>query len=329
MQVTLLFGGESRERLVSTASAKSVAKALPEADIWFWGTDGHVYRVTAAALEAHEKPFEIAFAPDGEDLGPLDAALDRAVEEQRVLVLALHGGPAENGEFQVRCEIRGVPFTGSGSAASSLAFDKTRAKVFAAAAGLKAPLTVPLDEAEAALETYGKLIAKPAQDGSSYGLFFINATQDLVPVREAAKDTPYLIEAFVTGAEATCGVLERADGSVIALPPIEIIAESGAFDYHSKYLAKGTQEICPARFAPEVNTRIQALAIRAHKALSCQGYTRSDFIVTDKGPVYIETNTLPGMTASSLYPKELAAQGIDFAAFLRGQIELAMKRARK
>src|ERR1700748_1530752 len=116
----------------------------------------------------------------------MEAALDRAQAEDRLLVLGLHGGMAENGELQAMCEMRGVPFTGSGSASSHLAFDKIAAKRFVAIAGVKAPTGLALEDAERALAEYGKLIAKPALDGSSYGLIFVNSTQDLVAVRNAA-----------------------------------------------------------------------------------------------------------------------------------------------
>ena len=171
-----------------------------------------------------------------------------------------------------------------------------------------------------------KRCAKPARDGSSYGLIFVNAKQDLVAVRNAAKTEEYLIEPFVAGIEATCGVLERSDGTIMPLPPVEIIPGEGAFDYTAKYLLKSTQEICPGRFAPEITADLMDQAHRAHRALSCSGYSRSDFIVSAKGLVYLETNTLPGLTAASLYPKALKAQGIEFADFLRDQIVLAEKR---
>ena len=146
-------------------------------------------------------------------------------------MLGLHGGRAENGELQAMCEMRGIPFTGSGSASSHLAFDKIAAKRFAAIAGVKAPAGVALEDLDTALAEYGRLIAKPARDGSSYGLIFVNATQDLVAVRNAAKTEEYVIEPFIAGQEATCGVLEQLDGSLIALPPVEIIPAEGAFDY--------------------------------------------------------------------------------------------------
>jgi len=103
----------------------------------------------------------------------------------------------------------------------------------------------------------------------------------------------------------------------------------GNFDYTAKYLLKSTQEICPGRFSPEVTAAIQDNALRAHKALSCSGYSRSDFIISDQGPVYLETNTLPGLTKASLYPKALKARGIEFADFLKDQIVLAERRLRK
>jgi D-alanine-D-alanine ligase len=222
------------------------------------------------------------------------------------------------------------PFKPGGSSIGVLtqALDKAQAaKRFAAIAGVPIVAGVALNDMEAALAEYGKLIAKPARDGSSYGLMFVNAKQDLVAVRNAAKTEDYVIEPFVAGVEATCAVLEQADGSLIALPPIEIIPADGGFDYEAKYLAKSTQEICPGRFTPEVSAGIMDFAVKAHRAMSCRGYSRSDFIVSAKGPVYLETNTLPGLTKASLYPKALNAQGISFVDFLNGQIELAVKRA--
>jgi D-alanine-D-alanine ligase len=331
MRITILFGGTNKERLVSVASAQALHQALPEADLWFWDVADTVHEVRSEALLGHSRPFEQPFKPGTPSVGGIEAALDKATAEDRLLVLGLHGGMAENGELQAMCEMRGVPFTGSGSASSHLAFDKVAAKQFAAIAGVKAPAGVTLEDAEKALAEYGRLIAKPARDGSSYGLIFVNARQDLVAVRNAAKTEEYLIEPFISGVEATCGVLEQSDGSVMALPTIEIIPAEGGFgfDYRAKYLAKSTQEICPGRFAPEISALIMDHAVSAHNAMSCSGYSRSDFIVSEKGPIYLETNTLPGLTKASLYPKALKAQGIEFVDFLRDQIALAAKRVQK
>jgi D-alanine-D-alanine ligase len=328
MRITILFGGTNKERLVSVASAQALHLALPEADLWFWDADDTVHEVRSQVLLNHARPFEDEFKPGTPGMGRIEQALDKAKTGDRLLVLGLHGGRAENGELQAMCEMRAIPFTGSGSASSNLAFDKVAAKRFAAIAGVKAPGGIALDDIEAAFAEHGKLIAKPARDGSSYGLIFVNAQQDLVAVRNAARIEDYLIEPFIPGVEATCGVIEQSDGSVFSLPPIEIVPAEGGFDYTAKYLLKSTQEICPGRFSPEVSAQIMDHALRAHRALSCCGYSRTDFIVSEKGPIYLETNTLPGLTKASLYPKALKAQGIEFPDFLRDQIELAVKRAR-
>ncbi len=328
MRNTILFGGTNKERLVSVASAQALHAALPEADLWFWDVADTVHEVASQQLRSHTRPFEDEFKPGSRGVA-LEAALDKARAEDRLLVLGLHGGRAENGELQAMCELRNIPFTGSGSASSYLAFDKVAAKRFAAIAGVAAPESIALENLDAALARYGRLIAKPARDGSSYGLIFVNAKQDLVAVHEAARTEEYLIEPLVAGVEATCGVLERSDGSVLALPPIEIVPAAGVFDYTAKYLLKSTQEICPGRFSPDISAAIMDQAMRAHRVLSCRGYSRTDFIVSASGPVYLETNTLPGLTAASLYPKALKAHGIEFADFLRDQIVLAEQRCRE
>lgn len=328
MRTTIFFGGTNKERLVSVATAQALSEALPEADLWFWHVADTVHEVTPAQLRGHTRPFEDEFQPATRGL-PLAQALDRAAKEGRVLVLGQHGGRAENGELQTMCEMRGVPFTGSGSASSHLAFDKTAAKRFAALGGVSSPAGIDLSNLDDAFAEYGKLIAKPVKDGSSYGLIYVVAKQDLVAVRNAAKSEEYLIEPFISGTEATCGVLEQSDGKTFTLPPIEIVAAEGRFDYTAKYLLKSTQEICPGRFAPEVTAQLQDLAVKAHRALSCSGYSRSDFIISTKGPVYLETNTLPGLTKASLYPKMLKAEGIDFTDFLQDQIVLAIKRTQR
>ena len=138
MRISILFGGTNKERLVSVASAQALHAALPEADLWFWDIDDTVHQIQSQKLLGHIRPFEEALKPDGRGV-PIEQALDDARAEDRLLVLGLHGGRAENGELQAMCEMRGIAFTGSGSASSHLAFDKVAAKQFAALAGVKAP----------------------------------------------------------------------------------------------------------------------------------------------------------------------------------------------
>src|SRR5580704_6120942 len=139
MRITILFGGTNKERLVSVASAQALHAALPDADLWFWDVDDTVHATQPQLLENHSRPFEDPFKSGMPSIGRIEQALDQAKAEDRVLVLGLHGGMAENGELQAMCEGRGIAFTGSGSASSHLAFDKIAAKRFAAIAGVPAP----------------------------------------------------------------------------------------------------------------------------------------------------------------------------------------------
>src|SRR5260221_6339523 len=150
MRITILFGGTNKERLVSVASAQALHRALPEADLWFWHVADTVHDVPSKKLLNHARPFEDEFKPDDRGVG-LEQALDRAKAEDRLLVLGLHGGSAENGELQAMCELRGIPFTGSGSASSYLAFDKVGAKRFAAIAGVEAAAGITLEDLDAAV----------------------------------------------------------------------------------------------------------------------------------------------------------------------------------
>jgi D-alanine-D-alanine ligase len=326
MRNTILFGGVNREHLVSVASAQALTEALPDADLWFWNRDGLVHFFKRGVLMGHARPFEVELPISGEPIGTIEAAIDRARREERVLVLGLHGGMAENGQLAALCEDRGVRFTGSGSAASRLAFDKVATKEAITKAGISTPPTLSIESAANDLVTYGKLVAKPIADGSSYGLLFVETPEELKELGKVVQKEAYLIEPFIAGIEATCGVLEH-NGKLIALPPAEIRPADGVFDYAAKYLSSRTNEICPASFSEQVNSTLQAMALKAHSTIGAHGYSRSDFIITADQLIFLEINSLPGLTKASLFPKELAAQGIAFAEFLKGQIALAVTRS--
>src|SRR6201995_3417812 len=151
MRITILFGGTNKERLVSVASAQALHTTLPDADLWFWDADDSVHATSGKALLAHARPFEDPFKEDGARVGAsIEQAMDRAKADDRLLVLGLHGGRAENGELQAICEMRKIAFTGSGSASSNLAFDKVAAKRFAAIAGVHSCEGIELSDMEAA-----------------------------------------------------------------------------------------------------------------------------------------------------------------------------------
>lgn len=338
MTVILLFGGSSDERHVSVATAQSVGRTLGNPLCWFWASYGAVYDVPVSEVLAHERPFEIDFDPKRPAIWPtLEQALDTLPVDDPVFFLGLHGGSGEDGTVQTMMERRGIPFTGSGSAASAAAFDKGHAKELlrgkvkiaeSRIVGVSDEETIR-SAVDTMLERYERIVLKPLAAGSSRGLFFVNRGDDLDPIIEkvAKLKLAYIIEQFIKGRELTVGVIDR-DGEPFALPVVEIEVDAGqSFDYEGKYLGKGTREICPAKLSPELTKAAQATALAAHKGLGCEGYSRTDIMAADDGMYFLELNTLPGLTKSSLVPQELRAEGIEFRDFLDAQLAIARNRA--
>ena len=337
--VRILFGGSSSERFVSVASAQNVSRLLPSAEPWFLAKEGPVFRVAPAVLAAHQDPFQQPFTPPGAPAWPsLTAALDSPEARGACFFLALHGGDGENGTVQTLLEQRQLAFTGSGARASADAFDKARAKALAGAHGARlaaAHLLEPMSAAEGERALSGLLdekprwVLKPVADGSSYGLIHL---RERAQVPHAAAELAklglrYLAEEFIDGRELTVGVVDGASGPT-ALPVSEVrLVPGGAFDYAGKYLGKGTEELTPAPLDEAPRLQAQALAVLAHRAVGCAGYTRTDMILTADGPVFLEINTLPGLTKASFIPQQLACAGLDLAEFLRGQVAWARARA--
>jgi D-alanine-D-alanine ligase len=333
--VNILFGGSSSERRVSVASAQHVSAVLDEAAAWFLAPSGAVHVVGRDELARFERPFEQDFLPSAPAAFP---SLVAAVEKQpsRVWFFALHGGEGEDGTIQRMLETRNIAFTGPGADASARAFDKEVGKEVAANAGVRIARSVHLSKdpkvmREALrdlLSIYGRIVAKPVAGGSSVGVFFVGspAETERVAVQIEDAEEAYLAEEFVAGRELTIGVVDRPGGPR-ALPPSEVRIEAGrAFDYEGKYLGKGAQEITPAEVPEEVTQAAQQVALGAHAALGCEGYSRTDVIVSPRGPVFLELNTLPGLTRRSFIPQQLAAEGTSMLDFLEGQIALGRRR---
>jgi D-alanine-D-alanine ligase len=366
--IIVLFGGPSDERHVSVASAQNVVRTLPGVLAWFWAPDGRVYDVAAADLLAHQRSFEIDFVPARPAIFPtLDQALDTLPVEDPAFFLALHGTMGEDGAVQRMLEWRGIPFTGSGSEASAAAFDKDRSKELVRGRMRIAESRIVHDESELQatihdlLSRHERIVLKPLAGGSSRGLYFLGRND--TPPRDLC--FPYILEQFIRGRELTVGVIDRSvilsrkDGEgppdlnasrasgrgsfavyaaqddsegdgPIALPVIEIeVDPNRTFDYEGKYLGAGTREICPANIPAELAREAQALALAAHDTLGCEGYSRTDVIAAEDGVYYLETNTLPGLTTSSLVPQELAVFGMGFREFLDRQVELARRKVVK
>lgn len=258
---------------------------------------------------------------------PVDAAM-----------LALHGCGGEDGCFQGFLSTLGIPFTHSGVTASAVAMEKDIAKLLYAAAGIRIPKGVtvsskenPLEKIKAAGLEY-PIIAKPLASGSSFGLWLLNSEQEL---RNTAlsfwqNGGLYLFEEFVKGREFTC-VVATKDGSPFALPVTEIVSHTGElFDYKAKYTKGKSEEITPARISDALSSQIRAAAEVCHRALRCQGVSRTDFIVNARGDIYaLETNTIPGMSEASILPKAALGAGLTFSQILDGMLTEAMSSENK
>ncbi len=253
---------------------------------------------------------------------------------------ALHGTYGEDGKVQSLLESHGVPFTGSGSLGSAVGMNKTMTKNIFSSYGIKSPLGKQIKSSDIrnnpraiAGELFQTFIfpavVKPNSSGSSVGVSIVKDFSVLIPALEnAAKyDEVVLVEEFIPGIEATCGVIENFRGQELyTLPPIEICAQNGFFDYEAKYQGK-SEEIVPATFAESIKKSLEELAAKAHRALGLRHYSRSDFIIHPRRGIYVlEVNTLPGLTKESLVPKSLRAVGSDVHELVGHLIEMAMEK---
>lgn len=326
------MGGQSAERSVSLATGMQVLNALdPEKYI--------VYAVdTAANLAPLPTSLPPLLGPGGQAITAL-TELPQLLKRERpdVVFIALHGPGGEDGTVQGFLETLGMRYTGSGVLASALAMDKLRYKQLCTTANIPTPAGMAFRRKESArirraaedvgLKLGYPVIVKPNRQGSSYGTRVVSAPEELI---EALKDTfqyddTALIEERVGGTEITVAVLGNED-DCYALPPVEIIAKNGFFDFEEKYSSTGAEEICPARISQDDTREAQQLALECHKLLGCRGMSRTDMFVTDDGCVVLETNTIPGMTPTSLLPKAAAAAGLTFGALLEKLIGYAREK---
>ena len=331
MRIAVLLGGTSAEREVSLASGLAVVKALRE--------KGHEVDTVDTARGFVEPDAEKELLPEGVHRAPpdeLEAALTPEelghipqIREADVAFLALHGGIGEDGTLQALFELLEVPYTGSGPLGSAIAMDKDVTKRLLRDAEIS---TLPWRVARApdfvydveAIEDFIHFpcIVKPSRQGSSVGIEVVRDPEGLeAAVRAAAQyDSEVMIERYAKGRELTVSILGDQP-----LPPIEIRPRKGIYDYESKYTPGMTEYLCPAPLDGEIVAQMQAYALRAFKVLKLRGYARVDFILAREQLFCLEANTLPGMTATSLFPKAAAAAGIDFPSLCERIARLAVE----
>jgi D-alanine-D-alanine ligase len=306
MCIALLAGGRSGEREVSLSGAKVFEEALD---------------ATRFSIRRYDPATE----------------LDRLARESSEIDFAfilLHGQYGEDGSVQGMLDLLAIPYQGSGILGSALAMDKNLAKVLYRQAGLPvAPWTVVdspdqgrCDQIVAELGL--PLVVKPVRDGSSLGLTIARSREQVVAGVERAlqNDARAMLEHYIAGREITVSVLGNRDP--VALPVIEIIpgADYEYFDYNAKYLPGASREICPAELDGELTRTAQHYGVLAHSVLQLAGYSRSDMIIAADHTIYLlETNTIPGMTRTSLLPQAARASGLHYGALLERLIELGLE----
>ena len=311
MRIAVLAGGISDERDISLSSGRNVMQALYKAgyglvDLVDPGADGFLSCLSGGAYDA-------AF-------------------------LALHGRGGEDGMVQDILEFLHIPYTGSNPISCGVAMDKDLSKLLYARAGLPiAPgLAFTRDEVPSLEEIVSVVgpqsFVKPAINGSSYGISLVKKPSELASALENAfaYGDKVLVEQRIIGTEVTCGVL--GDGETLrALPVVEICmpAQSEFYDLDVKYVDPKDIHRIPAHLPEDVYAQVQDLACAAHRALGCFGFSRTDIIVSEGGPVILETNYIPGMTPASLFPDEVVHANMTFADACAELVDLALERARR
>ena len=303
--IALLCGGISSEREVSLKSGEQVLQSLDKSkyEVRRYDTQIDLPRLVAEAKQ-------------------IDAAL-----------IILHGPYGEDGTVQGLLELLDIPYQGAGVLGSALAMNKLAAKQLYERAGIPVPPYVVARRndavsAEHLVQRLGlPLVVKPAVGGSSIGMSIVRAADQIPQALTKAfdQDGTILVESYIKGIEITAGVL--GNDNLEALPLIEIVpdAKHEFFDYVAKYTAGATQEICPARISPALTEKAQSYARMAHQALFCKGYSRTDMMLRGDDIFVLETNTIPGMTRTSLLPQAAQVAGISFSQLLDRLIELGIQ----
>jgi D-alanine-D-alanine ligase len=314
LKIAVLFGGDSMERDVSIASASQVVSALRSRGHEVMAYDSGRGRLTAADEQRLFSGKIDRRPPDKDAVTSLPTVVSAPdLADVDLVFLAMHGGSGEDGTVQALLDLAGIPYTGSGKLGSALGWDKDVAKRLFLAAGVPTAewLMAPVSADLVAQRIGFPLIVKPNGQGSTVGLTLVETPAELAAALALAGgfDSQVMIERYIAGREITVGILDDQ-----ALAVGEIISKTGPiFDYAAKYQTGGAEEIFPAKLTGDQTARAQDLALRVHRALKLDTYSRVDFRMDAAGELWcLEVNTLPGLTAASLLPRAAAAVGIGF-----------------
>lgn len=317
--IALLAGGNSSEREIALQSAAQVAEAFDRERYNVWLIDVH-HRDFVFRNEAGEWHL---------DLNDFSLTVGAERVEFDFAYIMIHGTPGEDGHIQGYLEMMGIPFSSCDMTSSVVTFDKVTTKRAVADTGVGLAKGILLREEdwiapEAIVAELGlPLFVKPNASGSSCGVTKVKSAEELPEaIFKAFDESPeVLVEEFIAGREMACGVLVTAEEEYL-FPITEVVAKNEFFDYEAKYTAGMSDEITPADIAPEIAEKLHEMTLAAYKACRCKGLARVDFIVTPEGePYMIEINTIPGMSAGSIVPKQIRAAGMTMTEVLTLVIE--------
>ena len=358
VRVAVVFGGRSNEHAISCVSAGSILRNLdperfevvavgitPDGSWVLTDGDPDALAITDRQLPgvSSESGTELALTADPGRAGQLVSLSPGGAEvlaSVDVVFPVLHGPYGEDGTIQGLLELAGVPYVGAGVLASAAGMDKEFTKKLLVAEGLPIGDYAVLRPSQSALdvEQLERLglpaFVKPARGGSSIGVSRVTSWQELPAAIAHARqhDPKVIVESAVVGRELECGVLEFPDGTVQASTVGEIRVagvrgrEESFYDFATKYLDDAAELDVPAKIDDDVSDAVRELAIRAFKAIDCQGLARVDFFLTEDGPLINEVNTMPGFTRISMYPRMWAASGVDYQSLLATMVDTALAR---
>jgi D-alanine-D-alanine ligase len=358
VRVAVVFGGRSSEHAISCVSAGSILRNLdPQRfDVVAVGitpqgswvlTDGNPDALAISNRQlpgvSDESGTALALPADPQRSGQLVSlppGAGQVLASVDVVFPVLHGPYGEDGTIQGLLELAGVPYVGAGVLASAAGMDKEFTKKLLAADGLPVGPHVVLRPSRPTLHPEERellgvpVFVKPARGGSSIGVSRVPSWDQLpAAIAEARRHDPkVIVEAAIHGRELECGVLEMPDGTVEAstLGEIRVAGvrgrEDSFYDFATKYLDDAAELDVPAKVDDDIADAVRQLAIRAFKAIDCQGLARVDFFLTDDGPVINEINTMPGFTTISMYPRMWAASGVDYPTLLATMVDTALAR---
>ena len=294
LKIGVLMGGDSEERIVSLSTGNEVLKALKKLG----------YNAEKILIKDDYKKFLVKFL------------------EQDLVFNALHGGKGEDGKIQQWMDDNSIKYTGSGATSSALCMDKARSKDFAKIMGVRTPRWQLLNSLNEKIKLQFPFVVKPNNQGSTFGLTVVGNKKELpLAIKTASQyGKDVIAEEYIKGREVTVPIL---GGSVY--PILEIVPSHDLYDFECKYTPGMTKYVCPAKLDDGIASLIQENTQLLFNEFGCDVYARIDYLIDTNGiPYFLEINTLPGMTSTSLFPKSLASVGMSFESLISKIVKLSM-----